>query len=225
MKRVLTAPRRTQEMRSAEMCRRLLDATLDVLMEVGYHRASTPEIVRRAGVSRGALMHHYPSKADLVAAAAEHMLDNATADIRELAASVKSADMTLDDFVDHLWEKFSGRLFYITLEYVTTARTDAELQEKLSPVVAKFHGALDEIWSQFFQGTRLTSSQVDIILNLTLCLLRGMGAQTVLRDDPGYYKKLLSAWKGLLSQVVEVQSGSGRVEGKTGARRAGLLWA
>ena len=152
------------------------------------------------------------------------MLDHATADIRELAASVKSADMTLDHFVDHLWEKFSGRLFYITLEYVTTARTDLELREKLSPVVAKFHGALDEIWCQFFQGTKLTSSQVDIILNLTLCLLRGMGVQSVVRSDRKYYNELLSAWKELLSQVVEVQSDSAKFSGGHDARRAGLLW-
>jgi len=201
---------RTQEMRSAETRRKLVDATLDALMDLGYQNTSTLEIVRRAGVSRGALVHHFPSKADLVAAAAEQMLERATDEIRELAANVRSAGMTLDDFVDHLWGMFSGRLFYITLEYVTRARTDPDLREKLSPVVVKFHRALDAIWRRFFRGTRLTGAQVDQILNLTLCLLRGMGVQTVLRDDPRYYDELLSTWKALLSQVVEVQSDSAR---------------
>ncbi len=218
MERASATSRRTQKMRSAETRRKLVDATLDALMDVGYQNTSTSEIVRRAGVSRGALVHHFPSKADLVAAAAERMLERATDEIGELAVSLRSADMTIDDFVDHLWGEFSGRLFYVTLEYVTRARTDPELREALSPVVVKFHRALDEIWRRFFRGTRLTGAQVDIILNLTLCLLRGMGVQTVLRDDPRYYDELLSTWKALLSQIVEVQSDATRPGAPSGAR-------
>jgi AcrR family transcriptional regulator len=198
-----------QAVRRAKMRERLIEATLDSLMEIGYHRTSTTEIVRRAGVSRGALVHHFACKADLIAAASEKMLDDANREIEDLAARLAKTDITLNDFMHHLWDKFSGRLFYITLEYVTAARTDEELRLKLAPVVARFHGALDTIWRRFFKKSRLTRTQVDMILNMTLCLLRGMGVQTVLRRDPDYYEGMLTAWKELLVRIVQVQDSAG----------------
>ena len=64
--------RRTQEERSAETKKRLLEATIDYLNELGYNKTGTVEIARRAGVSRGALVHHFPSKHDLIVATAEY---------------------------------------------------------------------------------------------------------------------------------------------------------
>jgi len=196
----------SQELKSERMRQRLVNATLDVLMELGYPNTSTSEIVRRAGVSRGALSHHFKCKADLIAAASEHMLKEATQEIEELASKLMSTDITLNAFLDRLWEMFSGRLFYITLEYVAAARTDGELQAKLVPVVKKFHASLDTIWHRFFRQTKLTDTQVEMVLNMTLCLLRGMGVQTILRQDPLYYTNMISAWKKLLAQIIEVQS-------------------
>ena len=196
--------RRTQAMRRATTRRKLLEATLDALMASGYSRMTTGEIAARAGVSRGALMHHYATKDDLVAAACQHLLRTATDDIRQQAARVERGQLSLSEFIDYLWGQFSGRLFYVTLEHVTEARHNADLRAKMIPVVQEFHGALDAIWQQFFRGSDLNTEEVETSLNMTLCLLRGMGVQTVLRDDPVYYDRLLNAWKGHLSGHVDV---------------------
>src|SRR3954471_22171563 len=66
--------RRSQAERSAGTQARLLDATIQCLVERGWAGTSTTEIVRRAGVSRGAQVHHFPAKEDLVVAAVEHLL-------------------------------------------------------------------------------------------------------------------------------------------------------
>lgn len=224
--------RRTQAMRSAATRRKLLEATLDALMSSGYTRMTTAEIAERAGVSRGALMHHYASKDDLVAAACQHLLRQATQDIRAQACRVEAGELTLSGFLDSLWSQFSGRLFYITLEHVTEARHNGDLRGKMIPVVREFHGALDEIWREFFRGTSLNTAEVATTLNMTLCLLRGMGVQTVLRDDPGYYARLLDAWKEQLSGIVDTSSrtnprdsDSGRNPGpkKQQSSRGGLI--
>src|SRR3954453_5841167 len=65
--------RRTQAQRSATTRAALLDATIKSLVEVGYANTTTTGIAERAGVSRGAQMHHFPTKADLVASAVEHL--------------------------------------------------------------------------------------------------------------------------------------------------------
>ena len=198
-------PRRTQEMRSAETRAKLIEATLDVLLAEGYQNFTTQRVCDVAGVSRGAMLHHFPSRARLLASAIEHLLTVATDDIRRQACRVRSGEIPLRAFIDYLWtEQFSNRLFYITLEHVTLARTDDDVRAELMPVVRRFHQALDETWQEFFHTASLPDPTVAIILNLTLCLLRGMGLQTVLRPgDEAYYGGLLSAWKSILAALVE----------------------
>ena len=66
-------PRRTQEERSATTRAALLDATVDCLVEYGYANLTTTRVVERAGVSRGAQVHHFPTKAQLVTEAVRHL--------------------------------------------------------------------------------------------------------------------------------------------------------
>src|SRR5690606_2161173 len=70
--------RRTQEERSADTQRRLMEATIEALDERGYARVTTSEIAERAGVSRGALAHHYATKEELVAVSVEKLLKDST---------------------------------------------------------------------------------------------------------------------------------------------------
>jgi AcrR family transcriptional regulator len=190
--------RRTQEERAADTKLRLIEATISILAERGYARASTIDIADRAGVSRGALTHHFQNKDDLVVQAVEHLLGRSIAEIGEMATRVRAGEITLAEFVDYLWSLFSGQLFMVTLEHVTEARHNTLLKERLVPVVRRFHEALDEIWYGYFAATNLRTTEIDMAFNATLCLLRGMGVQTVLRDDPVYYRRLLEFWKKTL---------------------------
>src|SRR5262245_58479594 len=66
--------RRTNEERSAETRGRLIDATIDLLYSSGYAATTTISVAKRAGVSRGAMMHHFRSRAELLLTVAEHIL-------------------------------------------------------------------------------------------------------------------------------------------------------
>ncbi|WP_280510718.1 TetR/AcrR family transcriptional regulator, partial [Nocardia farcinica] len=86
-------PRRTQEQRSTEMRTRLLDATIECLVEYGYAGTTTPRIAERAGVTRGAQVHHFGSKNDLVIAAINHLAQRRVqAVLREMADLAPGAD-------------------------------------------------------------------------------------------------------------------------------------
>ena len=194
--------RRTQGERSAQTRERLVRATLDELTERGYAGLTTAAIADRAWVSRGALTHHFESKEELVARAVEHLLAEATGEIRDLAGRVAQDRLSLDGFLDRLWEMFRGRLFLVTLEHVTAARHSENLKARLVPVVRDFHAALDGIWREFFKAAGLPPGAVETSLNATLCLLRGMGVQTILRDDPAYYARLLAWWKDQVRELM-----------------------
>lgn len=202
---------RTQEERSADTRAKLIAATLDCLHEVGAARTSTNMIAERAGVSRGALTHHYSSKEDLFADAVDSHLQESTQDIRSLAEAVRTNQLDLDGFLDRLCEMFLGRLVLITLEHVTEARHNEYLRIRLVSVVKDFHAELDNIWREFFSSTDLSATDVDISLNMTLCLFRGMGVQSVLREDPEYYQKILDAWKVQVRLLLAANSNPAKV--------------
>lgn len=197
-------PRRTQEQRSADTQRRLIEATIDALDERGYARITTSEIAERAGVSRGALMHHYATKEELVTVSVAKLLDETTEEIRTWLGQVRSGNLKLDDFLDHLWEMYSGRLLFVTIEHITEARHNETLRDSLVPIVREFHKALDTIWSEFFHGTSLSRLEVETLLNATTCIFRGMGVQTVLRQDDAYYETLLLHWKAYVRGLIQL---------------------
>ncbi len=187
--------RRTQDERSADTRRRLIEATLDCLYAEGAARTSTNMIAAAASVSRGALTHHYASKEDLIVDALEFLLREATNDIRDLATKLRNQELNIDGFLDALCDMFLGRLMMLTLEHVTEARHNEHLREHMVRTVKIFHKELDTIWRELFCDENSSEQDVTTTLNMTLCLFRGMGLQSVLRDDPQYYRQLRDAWK------------------------------
>src|SRR5437868_14617299 len=79
---------RTQQQRRDETRRALLDAAVESLIEVGFARTTTLEVQRRAEVSRGALLHHFPSKAELLVAAVDHLAEMRARELKQLAAAL-----------------------------------------------------------------------------------------------------------------------------------------
>lgn len=130
--------RRTQAERSAAMRTRLLDATIECLVTFGYAGTTTPRVAERAGVTRGAQIHHFRSKEDLVVAAIEHLAQQrAQAAIREFGR-VQASDDPVSTVLDFLWEAHQGPMFVATVELWVAARTDDVLArhiERVEPLV------------------------------------------------------------------------------------------
>lgn len=147
-----TNGRRTQAERSAATQARLLDATIDCLAELGWARTTTTEVVRRAGVSRGAQVHHFPTKDDLVVAAVDHLFVRRTAEFRAAFVGLPPEERTADRAVDLLWDIFQGPTFAAWLEVVVAARTDERLRAALTPVEHRFHDNVERTFLELFPG-------------------------------------------------------------------------
>ncbi|MEU1993339.1 TetR/AcrR family transcriptional regulator [Nocardia gamkensis] len=135
---VVKQQRRTQEQRSTEMRTRLLDATVDCLVEYGYSGTTTPRVAERAGVTRGAQVHHFGSKTDLVVAAISHLAQlRAETAMREMSR-VEAGDDPVTAALEFLWDLHQGPLFIATVELWVAGRTDpvlAAAMEKVEPFV------------------------------------------------------------------------------------------
>jgi AcrR family transcriptional regulator len=140
--------RRTQQERSADTVARLLEATIDLLHDRGLYRMSTSDIAERAGVSRGALTHHFSSKEEIIVAAVAHMLRQSTASLHQMAADIRHSGGSTDEIVDFLWRIMNDRLFYVTMEFLPEARHNGDFRESIIPVVKEFHAGLNAVWAE-----------------------------------------------------------------------------
>ena len=136
------APRRTQSERRAETRRRLLEATIASLIEVGYAGTTTRAVTERAGVSQGAQTHHFPHRVDLVASAFEHLAEQRIARYAERASGLGGDRAErLRTLLDLLWEDFSSPLFTVAVKLWVAAADDHELRERLVPVERRIYRA------------------------------------------------------------------------------------
>lgn len=129
-----------QEERSAETRARLLDATVECLFERGYAGTTTTEIASRAGVSRGAQLHHFPKKDELVVRALEHVFELRLNEMRAAVAEPPSGtrEHRLAAIIDAMWPLFKGPTFYAWLELVVASRTDPALSEAVRVASMRF---------------------------------------------------------------------------------------
>jgi AcrR family transcriptional regulator len=172
---------------------KLLDATIDSLIEVGYARTTTVEVGERAGLSRGAQLHHFPSKADLLVASIEHLADERSKEFElELTKRLEQGDDPVDAMVDLLWSMFSDRIYWATIELMVAARTDPELLEKLEA----FERSLGtRIYAAFKTLTGVQGREAKGYLEMTLYFMRGLAMERIFRQNEAHYAHLLKQWK------------------------------
>ena len=133
----MTAQRRTQAERRQVTRAALLDATVECLAEQGYAGATTRVIAQRAGVTPGALQHHFRSKSELVAATMRHLLGRFAEEMLSAAEAGTPDQDRQGLLLDRMWELHRGPLFEAGLELLVAARTNADLREGLQGALAE----------------------------------------------------------------------------------------
>jgi AcrR family transcriptional regulator len=127
-------PRRSQAERSAATREALLDATIACLVEDGYANTTTSRVAARAGVSRGAHLHHFQTRNALVAAAMERLVERRERELLAAAERLPQGRVRLVQGLDLLWAGYASPLFQAAIDLWSHARTDAELRERLAAV-------------------------------------------------------------------------------------------
>ncbi|AEG51425.1 regulatory protein TetR [Sphingobium chlorophenolicum L-1] len=113
---------------------RVFEAAIDCLHETGYAGASTLAVARRAGVSRGALMKQFPTKATLFADLVEHFLDQMREETLNHIRKFPAGLPRIMARVDYAWELYKKPKALAIVEVMLGARGDPELSERLAQV-------------------------------------------------------------------------------------------
>lgn len=195
--------RKTQQERTAETTESLLKATIDLLHDRGFYRMSTVEIAERAGVSRGALNHHFTSKEEIVVSAIRQQLRDSTARLHKMALTIREEGGSTDRIVDFIWSLMTDRLYYVTMEYMPEARHNEDFKSEIVVVVKEFHEGLNAVWAELANQIGADVKRTSTVMNATMCLVRGMIAQTTIKDDPAYFAELLDYCKRQVARELQ----------------------
>lgn len=197
----------TQAQRSAATRAALLEATIDCVVDAGYQGATTAEICRRAGVSKGAQLHHYPTKAELVAAAVEHLFARRLDEFRRAIAAVRPGDDPLDAALRTLWQIYSGPTLAAWLELVTAARTDAALRRVAADVDQRFAAEAERAFVELFGAELPDGLSVAAPTRLIMSTFDGLALMNVLHPgDPlprqviALLRALIAPWRAAAAQ-------------------------
>jgi len=194
---------RTQEQRREQTQLAVLTATVESLVDVGYAKTTTTEVQKRAGVSRGALLHHFPSKAELISATVRHLAELRGRELRTLAAQLPNGSARADAVIDHLWESFRGQLFCVTAELRSAARTDPELRRVLAKVEAEVRDRIIDQARRLFGEPVASAPGFECAIDMTLQLMVGAASTVILHGDNRRVGALINRWKKLFPQLLE----------------------
>ncbi len=178
---------------------RLLEATVELLVERGFSGTSTTLVSERAGVSRGAQLHHFPTKNDLVVAAVEHLTELRGLELAQALGRVtRGADRTRA-VVRVLGDHFSSPVFTAALELWVAARTDEQLLAAVAPLEQRV-GRETHRLTVAALGADETRAGVREMVQATLDLVRGLGLADTITDDARRRGRILDQWAAVLDR-------------------------
>ncbi|MCT2583337.1 TetR family transcriptional regulator [Actinophytocola sp. S1-96] len=173
------------------MRKRLLDATVDCLVRYGYTGTTTTRVTELAGVTRGAQVHHFPTRADLVAATVRHLAALRVSLASDRVHAVRQAPDPLEAALDLLWEIHDGPVMWATMELWVAARTDPGLREQLVEAEPAARAALLELAGTAF-GAHADEPRLRHVMDTALDTARGVRLLGLADPDPA---ELTARWK------------------------------
>ena len=200
-------PRRTQAERSEAMRQKLVDAALACLIKDGYSGTTVSRIIEEAGVSRGAPLHHFPSKAALIAATAEQLIRQVYIQMGKAVARVEGSEDRLHELIYSAWQNVFKRPEYVALhELLVASRRDPELAEILLKVWTAGYFTLGSAADHYLEPLG-KDSNVRQLMTLTQWLLRGMAEDLHILSDEGILDHYLKLWSQMLAQFLRARPG------------------
>lgn len=209
---MVAVKRRTQADRSSATRRALLESARDTIADLGYSATTTSETAKRAGVSRGAQLHHYSTKQDLLLSVIDYIHADVERDIKEISRRINGGpDEDVRLFICELWNRiFTEENFSPNIELITAARTNPELGARLKKRWERLADTYAKVWAEALARSGYTSPEASALLPLTLNFLRGLAIQRVaLGNDRTYFSAQLEQWTDIVKLVLEDTKGRG----------------
>jgi AcrR family transcriptional regulator len=174
-------PRRSQAERSATTSAALLESAIICLFELGYAATSTSVVAKHAGVSRGAMLHHFPTKVALVSAVVQETYARDIQAYTKALEDISFEEDRLGKLIDVAWQCFKSPGGVAQTEIWLAARSDTELGAEIFPlhhrIAKRSQRALGYVLDQY---ERQQFPDREALLSYLVAALRGLSIQHIL---------------------------------------------
>jgi AcrR family transcriptional regulator len=192
----MTKPiRRTQADRSAEMRARIAKAAYEVIAERGHSAFRTAAVLVHAGVSQGAMMHHFPTKEAITLAAIEHGLNlENDKSLARMESAIRTPGAVLNAMAEDLRAFFLGNRFWVALDITMHAAKDASMAPAIREIAARARRPIYEKWAATLEEAGWSSERSPQAVTMTAALISGYAARTLWTDDGDALDKAITTW-------------------------------
>ena len=202
-------PRRTNAERTASTRAKILDAAAGCLGELGYAQTTTTVVAERAGVSRGALLHNFPTRSELVVAAAQHAFDQRVEEVRALARSLGEETDRAEAMIETLFAMSKGPTIDAYFELIVAGRSDPELGALVEALSTRFENTVDAVFGEFFARPADPALQpfYEAVPTMFMAIVDGLAAQRLARSPAvDHHGEVLELTKFLGQMLLQLQS-------------------
>lgn len=211
-----------RELKGAATRARLRAAAEDIIAELGIDAATSIEIAKRCGVSCGAMLHHYPTREEILIDTARHFWRRARDVVEGVTEDLGAGRSSISALVDRLYEEvFRGRSMLIMLELMVAGRSDTVLGRAVAEILTDLFRSYETLGERAFCPRGLPPQNAHTIINFIVSTLRGLRIQYVV--DPS--EDVAVAVKRSLIDAVEImvqsESATAKAERPSGKRKAG----
>jgi AcrR family transcriptional regulator len=188
--------RRSQAERTAETRGKIVGAVVESIHEVGLPRTTAAEVARRAGVTWGAVQHHFGGKSGMLDAVLEHSFEGFVGSLGDLRADEASLVDRIDQFVERAWAHFHSPLYRSTFEILLQPESGDSAWQ------ARMLQAWDDVFRRIFFDTTLARRRRLRLHHYTVSALTGLASMLQLE---GPHAKLTAGELDLLKRSLEAE--------------------
>ncbi|MDF2444113.1 MAG: hypothetical protein JWR01_2316 [Subtercola sp.] len=184
----------TQE-RSLDTRATIMNAAITALVQHGYSGATTLRIQEIAGVSRGRLLHHYPSRDDLLVAAVSHLTEARMLDLADDLVWPADPSARIDEVIARMWETFQQEYFWASTELWLAARANPRLREALEPHERRLNAFIVQKVGSMF-GSRISGrANFVMVRDVLITSMRGVALSYAFRPRNADLDPHLAEWR------------------------------
>jgi AcrR family transcriptional regulator len=194
--------------RAAATRAKLLEASAELLTERGYNQLATAAVAERAGVAHGTLFKHFDTKAGLLAATTEMVLEELIAEFVDMARELAGHHEPIDEALKAVWSLFRSDRLQATLELYVAARTDESLRGALRPIFTKHRDAFLSAARAFLPTTADAARFESTVTGILATLLGGALLWSVVPEPEFFHSELAfveRVAKAELARVAEAE--------------------
>lgn len=191
--------RRSQGERSEEMRERVAQATFDVIAARGYSAMRYAAVAEQAGVSQGALLHHFETKDVLTLATVEFAFARASAKTEEIiAAGLSKGDDPIELMLKDFALYFFNDDFWVSLDITINASKDPELKGGIREIVPRYRLGVYRRWVGILSENGWSVGDAEEIVRMSAALTTGLGIRTLFDDVDAYLDTTIAKWRTII---------------------------